>query len=128
MSIRPHRIERAAFENFLLAHHERHTGVVQVQSRPFMLLLDPASFASGCPCPVLAVYGSLDMQVNDGTNAPVMTRALSGKPGSSVEVLVGANHLFQAAVTGGFEEYSTLPRRFVPGLIPLVMDFIQSRD
>ena len=43
MSIRPHRIERAAFENFLLAHHERHTGVVQVQSRPFMLLLDPAS-------------------------------------------------------------------------------------
>lgn len=92
------------------------------------LLLDPASFAAECPCPVLAVYGSLDMQVNDGTNAPVMTRALSGKPGSSVEVLEGANHLFQAAVTGGFEEYSTLPRRFVPGLIPLVMDFIQSRD
>ncbi len=53
MSIRPHRIERAAFENFLLAHHERHTGVVQVQSRPFMLLLDPASTCQlQCPmCP-----------------------------------------------------------------------------
>lgn len=53
MSIRPHRTERAAFENFLLAHHERQTGVLEVQSRPFMLLLDPASTCQlQCPmCP-----------------------------------------------------------------------------
>ena len=53
MSIRPHRTERAAFENFLLAHHERQTGALEVQSRPFMLLLDPASTCQlQCPmCP-----------------------------------------------------------------------------
>ena len=53
MSIRPHRTDRAAFENFLLAHHERQTGALEVRSRPFMLLLDPASTCQlQCPmCP-----------------------------------------------------------------------------
>ena len=38
MSIRPHRIERAAFENFLLAHHERHTRFFKGQNRTYFAM------------------------------------------------------------------------------------------
>lgn len=85
---------------------------------------DPAEYASACRCPVLAVYGSLDVQVDAGLNAPVMAGALAGNAASTVEVLEGANHLFQAANTGSIEEYASLGQSFVPGLIPLLLSRI----
>lgn len=85
---------------------------------------DPAEYAAACRCPVLAVYGSLDVQVDAGLNAPVMAEALAGNEASAVEVLEGANHLFQEANTGSVEEYASLGPRFVPGLIPLVLSRI----
>lgn len=47
------RTDRAALENFLLAHYERYRGEVEVRSAPFMLLIDPASVCQlQCPmCP-----------------------------------------------------------------------------
>ncbi len=85
---------------------------------------DPAEYATACRCPVLAVYGSLDVQVEADVNAPAMAGALAGNAGSAVEVLEGANHLFQSANTGSTEEYASLDQRFVPGLIPLLLSTI----
>lgn len=85
---------------------------------------DPAGYAAACRCPVLAVYGSLDVQVDADLNAPAMAEAISGREGSAVEVLEYANHLFQTADTGSIEEYASLGRRFVPGLIPLLLSRI----
>lgn len=117
--------DAGSVEDYILAMKAR--SIALLGSPWFMefLLLDPAIYAEECPCPILAVYGSMDMQVDDELNAPAMAGALSGAQESVVETLEGANHLFQAAVTGGIEEYSTLPREFVPGLIPLILDFIQ---
>ena len=52
-SLVPRKKALAAFENFLLAHYERATRAQQVRSRPFVLLLDPASLCQlQCPmCP-----------------------------------------------------------------------------
>lgn len=119
--------EAGSVEDYILAMKAQSMALLGSPWFREFLLLDPASCAEECPCPILAVYGSLDMQVNDELNAPAMAGALSGAQGSAVEMLEGANHLFQAAVTGGIEEYSTLPREFVPGLIPLILDFIQTR-
>lgn len=85
---------------------------------------DPAEYAAACRCPILAVYCSLDVQVDADQNAPVMAEALAGNEASAVEVLVGANHLFQSANTGSIEEYALLGQRFVPGLIPLLLSRI----
>lgn len=51
--LRPRKTTRLAFENFLLAHYERAQRATQVKSRPFVLLLDPASVCQlQCPmCP-----------------------------------------------------------------------------
>lgn len=53
MALRPRKKTRFAFENFLLAHYERALRVERVESRPFALLLDPASVCQlQCPmCP-----------------------------------------------------------------------------
>lgn len=53
MSLIPRKKAPAAFDNFLLAHYERAAGRAQVESRPFLLLLDPASVCQlQCPmCP-----------------------------------------------------------------------------
>jgi len=53
MALRPRKQSRAAYENFLLAHYERALRVEQVKSKPFVLLLDPASLCQlQCPmCP-----------------------------------------------------------------------------
>lgn len=53
MALRPRKKTRFAFENFLLAHYERALRVERVKSRPFVLLLDPASVCQlQCPmCP-----------------------------------------------------------------------------
>lgn len=53
MPLLPRKTTQAAFENFLLAHYERALRVEQVKSRPFALLLDPASVCQlQCPmCP-----------------------------------------------------------------------------
>lgn len=53
MSLRPRKKTPAAFDNFLLAHYERARGRANAQSRPFLLLLDPASVCQlQCPmCP-----------------------------------------------------------------------------
>lgn len=53
MALRPRKKTRFAFENFLLAHYERALHVERVESRPFVLLLDPASVCQlQCPmCP-----------------------------------------------------------------------------
>lgn len=79
------------------------------------LITDPADYAALVSCPVLALYGSLDVQVPPDMNEGPMREALAGNPLSRVIVIDGANHLFQAAVNGSIDEYSTLEPEFLPG-------------
>lgn len=89
---------------------------------------DPSAFASSAGVPVLALYGALDSQVPSAQNAPPMERALAGSERSRVIVLEGANHLFQAAVTGGVDEYAVLAREFVPGFTDSIAGWISGLD
>jgi len=73
---------------------------------------------------VLALYGSLDIQVPPERNLEPMQEALSGNPLARVMVIDGANHLFQAAVEGTVEEYATLEPVFIDGFESIVSDWI----
>lgn len=75
--------------------------------------------------PVLGVFGGKDVQVLADQNAPLMEVQLAGSdPSSRVVTLPDANHLFQAAVTGGLAEYGTLASTFTPDLLPLVTAWV----
>jgi fermentation-respiration switch protein FrsA (DUF1100 family) len=76
--------------------------------------------------PVLAVYGELDTQVPAAMNAAAFSEAIAeaDNPDYTVVTLLGANHLFQEAVTGSPSEYAELKPEFVPGFLESVIEWI----
>lgn len=59
--------------------------------------------------PILALYGSRDVQVPGVANAEACARICAGNPHGKVLLLPEHNHLLQKAVTGSIDEYETLP-------------------
>lgn len=100
--------------------------ITQVESDWFLNFLhhDPCSEISAVSCPVLALYGELDIQVPPQRNLLPMQTALAGNPHARVVVIDGANHLFQAAVDGSVEEYAVLGHEFTDGFESTVSDWI----
>ncbi len=100
--------------------------IAQIESDWFLNFLqhDPADEISAASCPVLVLYGALDIQVLPDRNLAQMQMALSGNPLASIMVIDGANHLFQAAVDGSVEEYATLEPEFIDGFESTVSDWI----
>jgi len=102
------------------------------QFTPWMLnflRLDPADFWAQTTVPVLALFGTLDVQVDADQNAGPLEDALAeaGNTDGTVITLPGANHLFQAAISGAVQEYSTLPPEFTPDLIPAILDWLTAQ-
>ncbi len=66
--------------------------------------------------PVLALIGSLDLQVPHEGNLPEIEKALAraGNKASTVKSLPGLNHLFQHAKTGSPSEYADIEETFAP--------------
>ena len=100
--------------------------IVQVESDWFLNFLhhDPVDEISAGSCPVLALYGELDIQVPPERNLLPMQTALAENSLAVVMVIDGANHLFQAAVDGSVEEYAMLASEFTDGFESTVSDWI----
>ncbi|WP_191841431.1 alpha/beta hydrolase [Catellatospora chokoriensis] len=105
-------IRRAQLLKELLAPmtdgHELNTEIEQLASPWFQDFVrrDPTTALVQVACPVLAIWGDLDVQVPPELHVPAI-RAVA--PGSTVEVWPGVNHLFQQATTGLPDEYARLP-------------------
>ena len=79
------------------------------------LLFDPEPLLRTLRIPVLALFGSRDVQVPAAANAPLMEAAIAGSsPLSDVMILDGLNHVFQTARTGAIEEYAHLEETIAP--------------
>ncbi|RPH35701.1 alpha/beta fold hydrolase, partial [bacterium] len=92
----------------------------------FFISYDPAPTLRRIQCPVLALFGELDMQAPPRLVMQPLETALrgGGNKDVTVQVLPGANHLFQAAATGYPSEYSTLKKEFVPGFLDTVTAWV----
>lgn len=90
------------------------------------LAYDPAPDWEQTTIPVLAIFGGKDVQVDAGQNAAPVAAALTkaGNRDFAVVVLPDANHLFQAAESGAFSEYGTLPAEFTPDLLPTILNWV----
>ncbi len=87
---------------------------------------DPVDAWSQVTCPVLALFGELDVQVPAEANRPVLADALAAAGNSEVTIitLAGANHLFQAANTGSMLEYARLELTFMPEFLDTVIPWL----
>ncbi len=105
-----------------------------VQGRWFRSFLshDPASVLEQLSCPLLALFGEVDLQVPAEPNRLAMREALerAGHENFELRVLPQANHLFAPSATGSPSEYATMEKRFVEGFPELVADWIleQTKD
>ncbi len=92
----------------------------------YFLTYDPAPTLKQVHCPVLAVDGSLDLQVPPAENLAAIGAAL--KAGGNRDVttteLPGLNHLFQTAKTGSPSEYGVIEETLAPALLKVVGDWV----
>ena len=88
---------------------------------------DPTKALSRVKVPVLALYGSLDLQVDPEMNTPVLEKALKKNNEVTVTVVPGLNHLFQTAEKGLPQEYATIEETFSPQVLTLVSDWIKGQ-
>jgi dienelactone hydrolase len=93
----------------------------------YFLATDPAIFWSKVICPVLALNGEKDMQVNAEQNLPAIREALkkSGNRKVKTTLLPSHNHLFQHCTTGSPSEYITIEETFSPEALALMTDWIR---
>lgn len=93
----------------------------------YFLSTDPAQFWSRVKCPVLALNGDRDIQVNHAQNLPAIKAALKKGGNRKVKtvVLPGHNHLFQRAETGAITEYETIEETFSPEALSLMASWIR---
>ena len=92
------------------------------------LKLDPAPALRAVHVPVLALIGSLDLQVPAADNIPKLKAALAGNGDATVVELPGLNHLFQTARTGAIAEYAQIEETIAPVALRTVGDWIASHS
>jgi pimeloyl-ACP methyl ester carboxylesterase len=92
----------------------------------YFIAYDPAIALRKLTCPVLALNGTLDMQVQSSANLAGIKAALikAGNKRFEVLPLSGLNHLFQKGSTGSVAEYATITETVNPVALTKVTAWI----
>ncbi|GGM96872.1 hypothetical protein GCM10010967_33270 [Dyadobacter beijingensis] len=88
--------------------------------------IEPASYFKKVKCPVLALNGSKDLQVDASQNLPPILKAVreGGNANVTVKELPGLNHLFQPCKTGHPNEYGKIRETFSPTALAAMADWL----
>ncbi len=89
---------------------------------------DPRPALKKMKCPVLALYGSLDLQVTPKDNIAALKKAL-GKDRNDVTIreIPKINHMFQPAKTGLVDEYNQIEETMAPKVLNIISDWIRKQ-
>jgi len=95
----------------------------------YFLAIKPSDYIRKVKCPVLALNGSLDIQVSADENLEAIERFLTeGKNTSFKTVKIkGLNHLFQKAEKGTVGEYMLIEETFNELALKYITDFLKER-
>ncbi len=95
----------------------------------FFIAYDPAPALEKVKCPVLALFGGLDLQVPADLNHKAMEAALKegGNKDYTFKTFPKANHLFLTATNGSPKEYGTLKKEFVHGFLDTMTSWVLAR-
>ena len=87
---------------------------------------DPATSLRKVQCPVLALNGSLDLQVPPKQNLPAIRKALEegGNKHYEIDELPGLNHLFQTAKSGAPNEYAEIEETISPVVLDKIATWV----
>jgi fermentation-respiration switch protein FrsA (DUF1100 family) len=94
------------------------------------LVLNPETYLVKVKCSLLAINGTLDLQVPAKENLQAIEKALifGGNPDYVIEEMEGLNHLFQTAKTGSPTEYGKIEETFSPAALDLILNWLQNHN
>ena len=92
----------------------------------FFLGLDLSASLSGITCPVMALNGTKDTQVQCDRNIAALEAGLPSNSRSVIRAEDGLNHLFQHCVTGEFSEYKEIEETFSPKVLSEMIAWIKT--
>lgn len=93
----------------------------------YFLKYDPVPNWQAIDVPLLAINGSLDLQVPAAANLAAIRAATTANPDVTIVELPGLNHLFQTSSTGAVGEYATIEETFAPIALDLISGWIGER-
>jgi fermentation-respiration switch protein FrsA (DUF1100 family) len=88
---------------------------------------DPVPNLARIRVPLLALNGSLDLQVPADDNLEAIRGATKDNPDVTIVKFDGLNHLFQHATTGGIGEYMTIEETWSPEVLETMSAWINQR-
>jgi hypothetical protein len=94
----------------------------------FFISYDPAIDLARVKCPVLAINGTKDTQVDAEKNLRLIGSILTASKNKKVQIvaLPALNHLLQTAVTGDVSEYSKIEETIAPIALETMSNWINS--
>ena len=77
-------------------------------------------------CPILALNGTKDIQVNYETNLEALRNGLSGNAADVIQAIEGVNHIFQHCTTGSVAEYKEIEETISPAVLSDITTWISN--
>lgn len=87
---------------------------------------DMACYLPKIKCPVMAVNGSKDVQVDAHDNLSALRKGLKTNKKNLIKEYEGLNHLFQHCTTGQTTEYRLIEETFAPEVMQDISDWIKA--
>lgn len=91
-----------------------------------LLTLDVRPLLADIRCPVLALNGTKDIQVDYESNLDALRIGLKASHAHHIEAIEGANHLLQNCRTGAVTEYRTIEETISPKVLETVIAWLSA--
>lgn len=90
----------------------------------YFLNLDPSEYLKKVHCPILALNGTKDIQVEANSNLERIESSVKNKELLTVKKYLNLNHLFQKAETGAINEYAQIQETFSEDVLRDILTWI----
>ena len=110
-----------------VALKQNYLAVLNQIQMPYMrhfIALDMRPLLGKITCPVLALNGTKDIQVEYESNLSALRSGLPANDGNCIEIVDGVNHLFQHCKTGAVTEYREIEETISPAVLETIIQWI----
>ena len=106
--------------------HKMYHSLYDINWMRYFVSYDPATDLRKLTCPVLAINGMKDTQVDATTNLAVIKESLTkaGNKHFQIKALPSLNHLLQTADTGDVSEYEKIEETMAPSAMELIAKWV----
>lgn len=99
---------------------------IQTPYMSHLLTLDVRPLLADITCPVMALNGTKDIQVDFDSNLDALRNGLKASEAHHIEAIEGANHLLQSCTTGAVTEYRTIEETISPKVLETVISWLSA--